>query len=126
MNIVWFKRDLRLHDHEPLAAAIALGEPLLMLYIVEPALLKDPHYRRRHWHFIAQSLADMNATLATVGSCIHVLEGDPVELIQQLHANTKIKQLLSYEETGLEVTYARDRVISQFTKHTGVVWREWC
>ena len=125
MNIIWFKRDLRLHDHEPLAAAIALGEPLLMLYIVEPALLKDPHYRRRHWHFIAQSLADMNATLATVGSCIHVLEGDPVELIQQLHANTKIKQLLSYEETGLEVTYARDRVISQFTKHTGVVWREW-
>ena len=44
MNVVWFKRDLRLADHAPLAAAIERGEPLLLLYIVEPTLLGDPHY----------------------------------------------------------------------------------
>ena len=35
MNVVWFKRDLRLADHAPLAAAVDRGEPLLLLYIVE-------------------------------------------------------------------------------------------
>ena len=67
----------------------------------------------------------MNAKLAPTGSCIHVLEGDPVALLQQLHLSAPIKQLLSYEETGLEVTYARDRAISAFTKSAGIVWREW-
>ncbi len=57
LNVVWFKRDLRLSDHAPLSAAMASEGPLLLIYIIEPALLKDPHYRRRHWHFIAQSTA---------------------------------------------------------------------
>ena len=55
MNIVWFKRDLRLLDHAPLARAIELGQPLLLLYIVEPALLKDPHYRDFNFNIIFDS-----------------------------------------------------------------------
>ncbi|HAR67023.1 MAG TPA: hypothetical protein DCR55_12530, partial [Lentisphaeria bacterium] len=29
MNIVWFKRDLRAYDHEPLRQAIKSGDPIL-------------------------------------------------------------------------------------------------
>ena len=36
-RVVWFKRDLRLHDHAALTHAAALG-PVLCLYIVEPGL----------------------------------------------------------------------------------------
>ena len=75
MNVVWFKRDLRLTDHAPLAAAIARHEPLLLVYIVEPSLIKNPHYRGRHWHFIAQSLQAMNTELAGGGAEIQILEG---------------------------------------------------
>jgi len=32
VNIVWYKRDLRLADHAPLSAALALGEPVLLIY----------------------------------------------------------------------------------------------
>ena len=76
MNIVWFKRDLRLVDHEPLAAAIDQGEPLLLLYIIEPMLIRDAHYRGRHWHFIAQSLNELNQQLQPYGATIQVLEGE--------------------------------------------------
>jgi deoxyribodipyrimidine photo-lyase len=31
MEIVWFKRDLRVHDHAPLAAACASGRSVLPL-----------------------------------------------------------------------------------------------
>ena len=33
LSIVWFKKDLRVHDHRPLARAAAQG-PCLPLYIV--------------------------------------------------------------------------------------------
>ena len=35
LQLVWFKRDLRLVDHRPLAEAMVLGD-VLPLYIVEP------------------------------------------------------------------------------------------
>ena len=40
-GVVWFKRDLRVQDHAPLAEAVARG-PVLCLYILEPALWQQP------------------------------------------------------------------------------------
>ena len=125
MNVVWFKRDLRLADHAPLAAAIERGEPLLLLYIVEPTLLGDPHYRGRHWHFIAQSLQAMNNELAMLGAQIQVLEGEPVSLLNTLHQSQPIGHLYSHEETGLGVTFERDRQVAAFCAARGIAWHEY-
>ena len=124
INIVWFKRDLRLSDHQPLAAALALRQPLLLIYILEPELLENPHYRRRHWHFIAQSLADMNGQLEAHGGKIWVLEGEPTSLFATLNQTLGIDGLFSYEETGLEVTYARDRRLAEWTRLEGCQWQQ--
>ncbi|MEM9552353.1 MAG: deoxyribodipyrimidine photo-lyase, partial [Pseudomonadota bacterium] len=40
MNIVWFKRDLRVDDHRALSQAARAGE-VLPLFIVEPALWRE-------------------------------------------------------------------------------------
>ncbi len=56
VSVVWFKRDLRLTDHEPLKQAISLGYPLVLLYLVEPELLI-----KRHWRFIWQSRSEQPA-----------------------------------------------------------------
>jgi len=125
VNVVWFKRDLRLADHAPLAAAIERGEPMLLLYIVEPALLRDPHYRGRHWHFIAQSLQAMNDELAVLGAQIQVLEGEPVSLLNTLHQSQPIGHLYSHEETGLGVTFERDRQVAAFCAAQGIAWHEY-
>lgn len=124
MNVVWFKRDLRLQDHAPLAEALARQGPILALYIVETSLLRDPHYRGRHWHFIAQSLASMQKALSQHGGKLWVLEGDALTLLAELHRLRPIDTLLSYEETGLEVTYARDRAVADFTQKSGIQWLE--
>jgi deoxyribodipyrimidine photolyase len=34
--LVWFRNDLRLHDHEPLAAACAAATSVLPVYIFDP------------------------------------------------------------------------------------------
>ena len=124
MNVVWFKRDLRLADHTPLVAAIENDQRLVLLYIVEPDLLAGPHYRGRHWHFIAQSLEAMNAQLAPFGGRVEVLEGDAVDILKNLHAETSITGLFSHEETGLGVTFERDRRVARFCEQAGILWTE--
>ena len=52
INIVWFKRDLRIEDHAPLYNASLEDLPTLPLYIVEPDYWSQPFASRRHWHFI--------------------------------------------------------------------------
>ena len=39
INIVWFKRDLRTIDHEPLLQAELQNIPFLSIYIFDPKLL---------------------------------------------------------------------------------------
>ena len=124
MNVVWFKRDLRLSDHQPLAEAIARGGSVFLLYVVEPDLLKNAHYRGRHWHFITQSLLAMNEQLRPLGAEIHILEGEPESLLQALHQTTPVEHLFSYEETGLEVTFKRDLRVAKWCKRNGVDWQE--
>ncbi|MBT5822153.1 MAG: deoxyribodipyrimidine photo-lyase, partial [Rhodobacteraceae bacterium] len=49
-SIVWFKRDLRNHDHAPLLAASQSNSPVIPLYIVEPEYWQQAFASRRHWH----------------------------------------------------------------------------
>ena len=44
-SVVWFKRDLRLHDHAALVDAAAHG-PLLCLYLIEPSRRPQRHAAR--------------------------------------------------------------------------------
>lgn len=125
LSVVWYKRDLRLSDHKPLAEALKYPDPILLIYVVEPSLLRDPHYRRRHWHFIAQSLRDMNERLTAVEARVWILEGDPSTLLEALHRQEPIARLFSYAETGLEVTYARDRRVAVLAENLGFEWLEW-
>ena len=109
VNIVWFKRDLRLLDHEPLTFAIARGQPLLMIYIVEPELIRNPHYRRRHWHFIAQSLADLNRKLQPHGTKIWTLEGEPTAVLTALsrELDVDVDHALGLKERGARIRCVR-------------------
>ena len=61
INLVWFKRDLRITDHTPLTKAVKSGKPSILLYIFEPSLVNDPHYDERHWRFVWESLEDMKS-----------------------------------------------------------------
>lgn len=57
-SVVWFKRDLRLYDHEALGFAAAVG-PVSHLFIVEPKhwMLPDTSYRR--YAFQGETIEDL-------------------------------------------------------------------
>ena len=124
VNVVWFKRDLRFTDHAPLGLALKLDEPTLMMYLIEPKLLRNPHYRGRHWRFIGQSLEDLQCAAEALGHRLEVLEGDAVDVFNEVHRKLGIKRLLSYEETGLDLTFKRDQAVTKFCHSAGIEWRE--
>jgi deoxyribodipyrimidine photo-lyase len=124
INIVWFKRDLRLTDHRPLKEAIDSGLPLLLIYIFEPELMDDSHYSERHWRFVYQSLNDLNHQLASYQTEIVMLKDEPSELLTNLLSNNNIHSIFSHEEIGMAKTFARDKRVKALCNVHGVRWIE--
>ncbi len=124
INVLWFKRDLRLSDNQPLCLALSSPSPCLFLYIVEPVLLNDPHYDLRHWRFIWSSLMALDAALSEQGHKLYILQGEAVSVFQTLHQNLNIKQIFSHQEIGLNVTFERDKQMANWCRQKSIVWRE--
>ena len=124
VHVVWFKRDLRIADHRPLAAAARRGA-VLPLYIVEPALWAEPDMAGRHWAFIAESLEELRADLAKLGQPLVIRVGAVTEVLEDLAKTHPIVGLLSHEETGNAWTYDRDLQVGDWCRERGIPWEEW-
>ena len=66
MQIVWFKRDLRIHDQPALSAAAQSG-PVYPIYILEPDLWKLPDMSYRQYLFLKIVWLSFSVTLAPLG-----------------------------------------------------------
>ncbi len=123
LQVVWFKRDLRVSDHAPLVRAAATG-PVLPLYVVEPAYWREPDASARQWAFLAESLTELRRHLAALGQPLVVRTGDIVDLLARLHGRHGIARLWSHQETGNLWTYARDRRVAAFCRAQAISWTE--
>lgn len=124
MNIVWFKRDLRLTDNEALYNAISSGRKVLLLYIFEPSLLKDIHYSQRHFDFIKQSLESLQKDLIQYHTQILIVEGEAITIFKKLKEVISIHAIYSHQETGIKVTYDRDVQMKLFFDKHKISWYE--
>lgn len=123
VQVVWFKRDLRLSDHAPLCEAAARG-PVLPLYVIEPDLWSQPDASSRHWQFIRASLMDLAESLAKRGAPLVLRHGNIIEVLTQLRREAGPFALWSHEETGNAWSYARDKQVAGWCQHQGIEWRE--
>jgi len=126
INVVWFKRDLRLQDHAPLLSAIETGLPTLLMFMVEPSQLQNPHLSLRHWRFMHESIRDMNRQLAAACSKAEVtlMHGECIEVMARLQQRYAIQNVFSHEESGDASTFSRDRTLKHWCTEQGIHWRE--
>ncbi len=123
LNIVWFKRDLRIADHRPLFEAARRG-PVLPLMIIEPGLWREPDASERQFAFMRECAAELTEALGGLGQPLVVRVGDAVDVFEELRASYGIDALWSHEETGNAWTFARDRAVGAWARAHGIVWRE--
>ena len=122
--IVWFKRDLRLIDHEPLALAQAHGLPILLVYCFEPSVMIHDDSDTRHWRFVYQSLQDMQSKLDCVNARIHFFHQELLSVFEALQQRYTIKAIFSHQEIGNKITYDRDLAVRQFCSNHDIAWTE--
>jgi len=119
VQVIWYKRDLRIVDHEPLIEAASRG-PVLPLYVVEPALWQQADASARQWHFIAESLMELREALATLGQPLVIRVGEIIPILKQLETHYPIAAMHAHEQTGNDWTYQRDRRVRAWAKNTGI------
>jgi deoxyribodipyrimidine photo-lyase len=123
VHLVWFKRDLRIQDHKPLAEAARAGR-VVPLYIVEPDYWRLPDVSRRHWHFIHDSLVDLNQALQDLDASLLLRVGPVLSVLADLRQTCGPFTLWSHQETGNAWTYERDKQVQAWCKAQGIVWHE--
>ena len=124
VHLVWFRRDLRVHDHAALAAAVASGAPVLPLYIFERDAWALPEHSRRQFDFLMDSLTELDEALTERGARLIVRRGDALDVLADLHRRHGIEAIHMYEETGLPWTRARDRAVRRWAVQAGISLRE--
>ncbi|MDP4164511.1 MAG: FAD-binding domain-containing protein [Bacillota bacterium] len=107
MNIVWFKRDLRILDHQPLTEAVKFGE-VLPLYVVEPSLWGAGDLSRRHYQFVLESLQELKEEMLHRGATLLSVIGEMEEVLEQLHATYGFFRLFCIHES--ETTWSKNRM----------------
>jgi deoxyribodipyrimidine photo-lyase len=123
VQVVWFKRDLRLHDHAPLREAASRG-PVLPVYVWEPELLRSAEYDAAHGVFVADCLGELRDGLAARGLPLCVLRADLPDAFEALWRAQPFAALWSHEETGQWITFQRDLRVAAWCRERGVAWTE--
>lgn len=121
--LVWFKRDLRVRDHAPLAEAMHF-ESALGLVVIEPQWLESPECDPRHVGFLLDCVAALQRDLAARGLPLLVRVGAMSKVLQSLRLEFAFTHLFSHEETGPGWSYTRDLAVAEWCRSEGVRWTE--
>ncbi|HEX6116409.1 MAG TPA: deoxyribodipyrimidine photo-lyase [Solirubrobacterales bacterium] len=85
-SIVWLRRDLRLHDHPALRAALADGERVVPFFCFDDRLLHGRHSSGPRTRFMLESLRELDRALRERGSGLVVRHGPPERELASLAA----------------------------------------
>lgn len=124
INIVWFKRDLRFTDHEPLYNAQKEYLPILLIYCFEPTVMAYPDADVRHWRFIYESLQEMQANLSKVAAKLYFFNNEVEKVFNALSKSYTIRNVFSHQEIGNKVTYDRDQTMQLFFDQQQILWKQ--
>ena len=99
--------------------------PYRIIYIFDSTLLGHPDTSNRHLRFILQSIADLNVTLEPWGRSVELFYGESAEIFSYLLDQIQINQVFSYAETGIMLSWERDKKVAQLFRKKGVEWLEY-
>ena len=125
INIVWLKRDLRLHDHEPLQKAMEDGLPFFCIFIAEPSGLSHPSFDIRHLQFQYHAAREMALKLKEKQISFYWLYAEVIEAWEEIAKHFVMVKLFSHQETGLRHTFLRDKLVKEFCRKNNIQWQEY-
>lgn len=105
--LIWYRNDLRLHDHEPLYRAIAQQAQVIPVYCFD-----DRHFTTTSFgfpktgsfraQFLLESVANLRSSLQKLGSDLIIRKGLPEIIIPELVENLNIEAVYYHQEATSE------------------------
>ena len=92
--IVWYRNDLRIHDHPALATAAANADHVVPVFILNDRLLSGERASSNRNRFLLESLSDLKTSLQDLGSNLVIRHGEAEDELLKLA-----------EEVGAEAVY---------------------
>ncbi|AFY58104.1 deoxyribodipyrimidine photolyase [Rivularia sp. PCC 7116] len=118
MNILWFRRDLRLSDNESVFKAVANNAEVLPCFIIDPWFFEWKDVGKARVRFLFECLENLDVNLQEIGSKLFIFEGNSVDVIQNITKELiqKSYQPKLYFNRDVQVEYGvtRDKLIIDF------------
>ncbi|HEX7767910.1 MAG TPA: deoxyribodipyrimidine photo-lyase [Nitrospira sp.] len=118
-GIVWFRRDLRLHDQPALTAACQECDEVLPLFVFDEPLLQSREFGSACVNFMLGCLQELSASLANLGLALQWRRGEPVDAVVQAAREWKADVVYwnrDYEPVAIE----RDRRVQLALAEHGI------
>lgn len=124
INIVWLKRDIRSQDHLPLHLAEQSTSPFIIIFLFEPSIITYLDTSLRHLQFQYHSILELNKKLNPYNKQVIIFYAEAVDVFSLIQSQYNITNIFSYQESGIKITYNRDKLIADFCKINNINWQQ--
>lgn len=118
--ILWYRNDLRVHDHEPLYRAIETHAPIVPIYCFDPRQFSKTTYGFPKTgpfraQFLRESVANLRQSLQNLGSNLIIKVGKPDSILPQIAQQVNASAIYFHQEVTAE-EIAVETALSQAVK----------
>ncbi len=117
--VVWFRRDLRLHDHPALHHAVEEFDRVVALYVVDPALIHGRWASPNRTWFLGRALTALADDLRQRGGALAVVDGDPRTAVVDFARDLGADAVLASRDFG-PYGRARDEAVGSAAEAAGI------
>ncbi|MCZ4250622.1 DASH family cryptochrome [Pseudoalteromonas shioyasakiensis] len=113
--LYWLQNDLRLVDNEILSELADFDGELDLVFVIEPRWFRQTNYQSKPYgthrhHFLRESLAAFAQAVEKLGQTLHVLSGEPEQVISQRLQKYDIETLVCTEQVGVYEQKQLDKI----------------
>src|SRR4051794_2990587 len=120
--IVWFRRDLRVHDHPALVTALREHERVVPLFVLDDVLLEGRYRSPSRVAFMLGCLRALDVQLRERGSGLVVRHGRPERELVDVARDTGAEAVLWTSDVA-PYARARDERVTAAQREAGVAAR---
>ena len=117
--LLWLRRDLRLHDHPALRAALDAHDVVVPVFCFDPRLLRGRHASGPRTQFLLDCLSDLREALRQRGSELVLAHGRPEQALVKLARELNVQTAFWTEDVSPFAT-RRDAAMRDRLQRAGI------
>ncbi len=107
--LVWFRKDLRIHDNEILTEAVRKGETVIPVYCFDPRQFDITSFQTQKTgviraKFLIECVDDLQQSLQKLGADLIIRYGKPEDILPELVSKYKVNEVYHHREVASEET----------------------